>query len=349
YVINLALKARECGFEIILIYNKQPKSRDFLNKLNDFKIKYCIADALSILDFWKVFRKLTKKYQPILVHSHFQPLLPSFYGFVLGYKYRWNTNRLMLIDKNYKEIHSKKALKPHSRLYRYLINIFTNKFFCVSQAVYIQYKNIYPKQNKKLHVLYNGVPNIGYNKKEARKMVGFSNSTIYICSILFASKIKGADILIKAFKYFIDNYDKDNVRLCLVGLNKESALSRSISSMIEEYNLNDKIINFGIINNVPEILPAMDIYVQPSRSESLSNAIIEAGLYAIPAIGTNIGGIPEVILEGKTGFLFSYEDSLELSEKLLLLVKHKALRENMGEAAKKHVLQNFIMEEKINQ
>jgi ABC-type transporter Mla subunit MlaD len=77
------------------------------------------------------------------------------------------------------------------------------------------------------------------------------------------------------------------------------------------------------VNNVPELLPAMDIFVQPSRSESLSNSIIEAGLAGLPAIGSNVGGIPEVIINGKTaadlGDLIA--DVGEVSDDLKSIVK----------------------------
>jgi len=348
YILSLALKARDSNFEIVLIYNKKPRSKEFLKKLSEANINYYVADALALLSYWSVFYRLTKTYKPILVHSHFQPLLPSFYGWLLNYKYRWNTNRLMLI-KDFIEIQSFSELKLRSKIYRYLINIFTNKFFCVSEAVLQQYRNIFPQLHNSLHLLHNGVPFNSYNRAIAREALNFDDSTIYVCCIAFASKIKGVDILLRAFNDFSIQNNKMNIKLCLIGLDKQSNLTQNILLMIEDLNLKDKIIDFGIINNIQDVLPAMDIYVQPSRSESLSNALIEAGLYGIPAIGTNVGGIPEVILDGETGYLFKYEDHQDLSKKILFLANNKTLRENMGEAAKMHVMKNFMMEEKINE
>lgn len=349
YILNLVKKARLENFDIIIIYNQEPKSKEFLNLLKENNVIVYFSNALSVIEFWKTFYEITKKYKPVLVHSHFQPLLPSFYGWLLGYKYRWNTMRLMLVNKNIQEVNSRNELKVSSRIYRLIINMFTNKYFCVSKAVFNQYAKVYPNKSKQLACLYNGVELFDYNRIQARENLKFEDSIVYICCIAFASNLKGLDILIRAYKEFLKKNIKIETKLCLIGLSETSPITQQILNLIEEFDISDNIINFGIINNVPQVLPAMDIYIQPSRSESLSNAIIEAGLFEIPAIGSNVGGIPEVIVDNKTGFLFPMGDYTALSEKIYFLVENKIKRTEMGVESRNHKLENFSMESKVNE
>lgn len=349
YILNLVKKARLENFDIIIIYNQEPKSKEFLNLLKENNVIVYFSNALSVIEFWKTFYEITKKYKPVLVHSHFQPLLPSFYAWLLGYKYRWNTLHLMLVNKNIQEVNSRNELKVSSRIYRFIINVFTNKFFCVSKAVLNQYAKVYPNKSKQLVCLYNGVELSDFNKLHARKALKFEDSIVYICCIAFASNTKGLDVLIKAYKEFLNMNSKIETKLCLIGLSEISPITRKILNLIEKYDISDNIINFGIINNVPQVLPAMDIYIQPSRSESLSNAIIEAGMFEIPAIGSNVGGIPEVIIDNKTGFLFPVGDYTALSEKIYFLVENKIKRIEMGIESRNHKLENFSMDSKVDE
>ncbi len=348
FILELARQARSENLEMIFVFNSKPWSEEFLTALKDNEIAYYISNAMSPLAFYQLFYKLTKKYQPIIVHSHFQPLLPSFYGWLLGYKYRWNKLHLMLTDSNTQQVTSKKQLKISSRVYRTMINLFTNKFFCVSEAVLKQYFSVYPSQNHKLQVLYNGVRDIPFNKIEARANLGFDADTIYFGSIVFANKTKGVDILMQAFQIFTENNPYLKVRLCLIGLAPNADITIQVHQMISKYGLVDKVIDFGIINNVPEVLPAMDIYIQPSRTESLSYALIEAGLFEIPAIGVDVGGIPEVLLDGKTGFLFPVGDVNALADKMQVLVDDKFLREKMGKASRVHKLETFDLQKNVS-
>lgn len=348
YILKLGNEASKNGYNIVVIYNSMPRSREFVKQLRLNGIHLYTVNALSVFSFFYVFYKVLKKHKPKIIHSHFQPLLPSFYGWLLGYKHRWNTIRLMLLDKNLKEVSYRSELKITTRVYRYLINIFTTQFFSVSGAVNSQYKKIYPKHSSKFEILYNGVELNPNMRKPAREKMGFKYDTVYICCIAFASRTKGVDILLDAFK-ILCNTTRKNVKLCLIGLDTRSEVTRQLLSKIKDYQLNDKVINYGIINNVPEVLPAMDIYVQPSRSESLSNAIIEAGLVNLPAIGSNVGGIPEVIVDKITGFLFEVGDHREMASKLNLLVEDENLRLKLGRHSKEHKTKNFLMHNKIEE
>ncbi len=74
----------------------------------------------------------------------------------------------------------------------------------------------------------------------------------------------------------------------------------------------------GASENVPEILNALDVFVLPSLMEGMSNTILEAMSCALPVAATRVGGNPELVQEGRTGFLFAPGDAAQLAAQLEL-------------------------------
>jgi glycosyltransferase involved in cell wall biosynthesis len=104
----------------------------------------------------------------------------------------------------------------------------------------------------------------------------------------------------------------------------------------------------GFRSDIADILKATDILALPSFVEGLPMIILEAMASKIPVVASTVGGIPEMIQEGKNGFLIPPNDSEALARNLLMLVSDKALRRSVGEAAKKHVIESFTETEMIH-
>ena len=91
----------------------------------------------------------------------------------------------------------------------------------------------------------------------------------------------------------------------------------------------------------------IDVSVLCSLREGFSNVVIEAMASGKPVIASNVGGNPEAILDGKTGFLFEPQDPDELAAKAILLLKDKNLREGMGSAARKRAEDVFSIKKMV--
>ena len=93
-------------------------------------------------------------------------------------------------------------------------------------------------------------------------------------------------------------------------------------------------------NKVREFLSEIDIYALITGIDMSPLTLLEAQLMEKPVIATSVGGIPELILDGETGFLIKKNDSLDLEEKISLLLKEISSDE-MGKAGRKFVIENF--------
>ncbi len=103
----------------------------------------------------------------------------------------------------------------------------------------------------------------------------------------------------------------------------------------------DSYIKFvGHDSKIAQYYDQADIYVQPSLIESLGLSVLDAMRYGIPCVVANTGGLPELVRDGKTGWVVDANNPKLMAEKMSLL-KSKLLREQMGAQAKKYYQEKF--------
>ena len=104
----------------------------------------------------------------------------------------------------------------------------------------------------------------------------------------------------------------------------------------------------GAVDNVAEVLNAMDVFVLPSISEGMSNTLLEAMACGLPVIASRVGGSPEVIEEDRSGWLFAPGDVIGLAERLERLANSQEMRQSMGKAARARMVLKFSMERMVS-
>jgi glycosyltransferase involved in cell wall biosynthesis len=100
----------------------------------------------------------------------------------------------------------------------------------------------------------------------------------------------------------------------------------------------------GFQTNIGEWLLASDVAAVPSHVEPLGNATLEAMAHALPVIGGNVGGIPEMIVEGRTGLLIPPRDPASLATALERLLVDPAERSRMGTESRRRCEERFSLQ-----
>jgi glycosyltransferase involved in cell wall biosynthesis len=114
-----------------------------------------------------------------------------------------------------------------------------------------------------------------------------------------------------------------------------------LEAMAREFGIAGRVIFAGDQRNVAEWLTALDVAVLPSDAESLPNALLEAMACGLPAVATRVGGVPDVVVEGSTGWLVPPKDPGAMAEKILMLLADPAARRTMGAAGRARIEQQF--------
>ena len=153
---------------------------------------------------------------------------------------------------------------------------------------------------------------------------------------------KGVDTLVEAFASLTRK--APTAGLLLVG---GGPLQVRLEARIRELGLEDRVYFAGPVTDVLPWLRRMDIFVLPSLSEALSNSLLEAMSAGCPAVASQTGGNPELVLEGQTGYLFQPGDAADLTGKLQLLAGDPALRARLATAGRAFIAQNFSRERSL--
>ncbi|MGD9563177.1 MAG: N-acetyl-alpha-D-glucosaminyl L-malate synthase BshA [Pyrinomonadaceae bacterium] len=138
----------------------------------------------------------------------------------------------------------------------------------------------------------------------------------------------------------------EKVRLVMVGDGPERS---AVYYRAEQLNVSDDCIFVGKQANISDYLGVSDIFLLPSELESFGLAALEAQACELPVIATRIGGIPEVVNDGETGFLSDVGDIEKMTRDTLTLVRDEDKRRKFGERGREVAIERYSTERIIPQ
>lgn len=226
-------------------------------------------------------------------------------------------------------------IPANNRIHHWLakiINRLTNRIIANSHAVKRGLARISINE-KNIQVIYNGVALndfLGVRQKLFRQMFGWNSQTVLIGYVGQFSENKGIWDFVKAAEMAHRN-EKD---CCFLMIGKSDGQNRCQQELLQYVNskgLGDYFAFTGRIDDIEEAYAGLDIVVIPSRFEDPApNVCIEAMAAGMPVVATRVGGIPELVADGETGFLVEKENPEQIAECILRLARDAQLREKMG-------------------
>ncbi|MFH1622843.1 MAG: glycosyltransferase family 4 protein [Candidatus Omnitrophota bacterium] len=178
-----------------------------------------------------------------------------------------------------------------------------------------------------------------YDRDSKRERLGISAETILIGNITRLVSEKGHMFCLEAFKITLEVLP--NAKLLIAG---DGILREKIEEKIKQLDLSSNVIMLGHRKDVAELLNCLDISVHTSAWEGTPLAIIEAMLMGKAIIATRVGGIPELINNGKTGILIPSGDRGALAEAIIKLAKDRMFANSIGQAAQDYAKEKFTVE-----
>jgi sugar transferase (PEP-CTERM/EpsH1 system associated) len=201
----------------------------------------------------------------------------------------------------------------------------------------------------RIGVLPNGVDTSRFRRnsqerEEVRRSLGLNEHCIVIGSVGRLVPIKDHPTFLKAAGNLVKR--GISVHILLAGSGPE--LSNDQQLVNSSADLSGRVTFVGSSIDVPVLLNALDVFVLASLREGMSNTILEAMASSLPVVATNVGGNPELIVDGCCGLLFAPGDVSNLSERLQQLSVDSNLRQRLGRAARNRVVEQFSLEAMIN-
>lgn len=190
-----------------------------------------------------------------------------------------------------------------------------------------------------LSVIYNGI-NLNNVKNRSvnyiRTELGINDNPVIVMSAGRLSPEKNFAGLIDAAK-IVTAKDK-NIRFVVFG---EGFLREELEKKTRDADLEGKFFLPGFRKDFVSLLREADIFVLPSFTEGLSNVILEAYASKKPVIATRVGGNPEVVMNGETGYLVEPDNAEKMAECIMTLAQDPDLRATMGAKGYEYVKEHF--------
>jgi len=292
-------------------------------------------------------RKVIKTFDVIHLHEYrtFQNIVVAHYSNKYNIPYVLQANGSLTYLGRYR----RKKLFDVLCGYKILKN--ASKLIALSNFELRQYQNM-GISNEKITIIpsafdfseYVNLPPRG----RFRIKYGISDDAKIILYVGRIHRIKGLDILIKAFAYLLNQQElKNNILLVIVG--PDDGFLGQVKTLIKQLNIDDKVLLIGPLYGKLKLEAYVDsdLFVLPSRYELLSRSLREACACGKPVIASRVGGLMDLVMEGVTGLLFKPGDVTELAKSIFLLLDNWEKAEDMGLKGRQFVKENFSIEKVV--
>ncbi|MCS7273701.1 MAG: glycosyltransferase [Fimbriimonadales bacterium] len=281
----------------------------------------------------KALDELMRRYRPTVVHTHQGAIR---HALPLAVKHRTPVRLHTLHSLAEYEMVGGTNKLVRILAFRYRIGSFIP--VAIAQEVARTIEAVYGYKNPP--VIPNGIsveeytPNLS-QRLRFRQEYGIQPDAVVVVHVGRFAGSKNHSLLLQAFARL---RCKQPVYLWLVG---GGELLESMQQLARELGVAERVRFWGVRSDVPALLNAADIFTLPSRYEGNPLSVMEAMAAGLPVVATAVGGVPELVEEGVSGFLTPNEDVEALTAALQRLVDNAELRRQMGEAALRRARERF--------
>jgi glycosyltransferase involved in cell wall biosynthesis len=289
---------------------------------------------------WRLLRLLRKNVDVVIAFTPHSNLLGLPLAWISGVPVRIGTHH------GYIEGSSKGFALAHGLLSNSWI---CSKMVAVSAQVKefaIRNEGVYPK---KITVIENGIEskkssvNTKLIRHKYRRKLNLNDTDILAITVGRLTVQKGYAILIDAISVVGPKFPR--VHFVFAG---DGPLRAELERNVEQLGITNSVIFLGIRKDVPELLLASDIFVQPSLWEGLSIALLEALAAGVPVVATSVEGVIDVVEDGKSALLVPAKDSLKLAATLERLITDRELRSRLSREGRERVEKHYSIDKMCN-
>jgi glycosyltransferase involved in cell wall biosynthesis len=324
------------GHQVTLICRPDAKILHYAKNINIEVITLKMRGDFDPITILKVARILKKKKIDFILTNMDKEL--RFAGLAARLVNKKNVICLKGVDR---------PLKNNLR-YRLTYNLLASKVVVNSNAT----KNSLLKsapwlQSDKIRVIYHGIDPILFSHKKTKDLRAELGIHLQHPLIGFVGRLnvqKGVTYLLQAFEQVLKQTPE--AELLIVG---EGDLKKDIETTAKEKGFRNSIHLVGFRDDIPNVMSTIDLLILPSVWEGFGIVLIEAMAAEKPCVTTNISSMPEIVINGKTGYVVPPENSGKLAEAIIELVQDPLKANGMGSEGKKVVQTKFTLKKMIDQ
>ncbi len=303
-------------YQIMLFVIASEQDNQIKALINESHIQYKCLNLSTSFSFknYQIFSQELLSFNPDVIHVHLD----------FSYSWIWSIiHRTPLICTMHSDPHRHldKRIRAIIKLKSFQRNL---KMVGCAGIISEMVVSCYNINRNQVTTIYNPV-----DVKKYKKQAEHTNDFSFICVGRF-SPIKNHHMLIEAMSYVHKKYP--NAMLYLAG---EGELMESVSLQVKEAGLDNNVVFLGNVDNIPDLLPTMDVLVLSSKSEACPMVILEAMASEVPVIGTRVGGVPELITNN--GMVVDCDDVEGFARAMCKMIEKPVMKEEMKANSRKLV------------
>jgi glycosyltransferase involved in cell wall biosynthesis len=220
----------------------------------------------------------------------------------------------------------------------------SKKLIAVSDFTRKELTQYYGISESKIRVIHNGVDTTKFqpaaDKRKIKAELGFNPDDPAIVSVGRLYARKGLFTLIESIPAIAAKFS--NAKFIVSGKGQSDETAKLVAHA-EKLGVKDKLVFTGYFpdKKLPKLYQCADVFAFSTFYEHHPFAVLEALSTGLPVVTTNVGGIPETISEGKSGFMCKPFDAQQFSARILYLLEHPADAAEMGAQARKTIMERF--------
>ena len=313
-----------------------------------------LKDGCTIQEFSKALQNDTVICKLDLTHVNL-PLVPSFAvprnvgrALISTVHSTWKGEAEAIRDEPFSRLNSNEkfmvSFNWFLRFFEEKMIEHSNKIIAVSDFTRRELLKYYNVKEEKIHVIHNGVDINKFlpptNKKEVKQELGFNTNDVNILSVGRLYARKGLFTLIESMSLVAKKFS--NAKLIIAGKGQSNEMKKLVN-YAEKLGVREKIIFTGYFpdTKLPKLYQAADIFAFSTFYENLPFAVLEALSSQLPVVTTKVGGIPEMIDDGKNGFLVQPANSKDLADRILYFIENPNEASEMAYHARKTIEDKF--------
>lgn len=180
------------------------------------------------------------------------------------------------------------------------------------------------------------------NRNSIRKEVfGLEENGFAILNVATLHERKGQETLLKAMALMLKTMPGEKSPRLKLALCGDGEHREKFVKLVRELKIENFVKFLGHRDDVPQLLFAADLFVLPSHREGFGLAILEAGMMELPVVASNVGGIPDIIEDGKDGVLVQPRNEILLAEAIMKLLMSPEKRLALGSTLREKAMKSF--------